>query len=72
MAMPFHKDRITLYTVSPFSSGPAGSLHSSLHENYSMRELVEGGWVQSRTIGRASHSLISHTKGARSTREGEG
>ena len=33
---------------------------------------VEGVWVQSRTIGRASHSLISHTKGARNAREMEG
>ena len=37
-----------------------------------MREIVEGVWVQSRTIGRASHSLISHTKGEGSTREVEG
>ena len=43
---------------SPFSSGLAGSRSS--------RGSLSG------TIGRASHSLISHTKGARSTREVEG
>ena len=30
------------------------------------------GFTLSGTIGRASHSLISHTKGARNTREVEG
>ena len=39
----------------------------SLHE--SLKWKVEGVWGSlSGTIGRASHSLISHTKGARSTR----
>ena len=73
--MPFRKDRITLHTMSPFSSGLAGSLHTSLHESYLLNGRVQGVWVQSRTIGRVSHSLISHTKGARSTRDapqGEG
>ena len=73
--MPFRKARITLHTMSPFSSGLAGSLHTSLHESYLLNGRVQGVWVQSRTIVRASHSLISHTKGARSTRhapQGEG
>ena len=72
LVMHFCKARITLYTMNPSSSGLAGSLSLSLHENYSMGKLVEGVWVQSRTFGRASHSLISHTKGARSTGEVEG
>ena len=56
--------------LSPFSSGLAGSLSSSLHENYSMGELKEWG-VHSVEQLAVSHSLVSHTKGARSTREVE-
>ena len=54
--------------MNQFCSELAGSLSSSLHEIYSMRDLKECG-VHS--IDRASHSLISNTKGARSTRKVE-
>ena len=60
--MPFRKDRITLYTMSPFSSGLAGSLHSPLHENYSMRELrelKECGFTQEQLAERHIHSLAT-------------
>ena len=42
LATPFHKVSVSS-GLSPFSSGLAGSLSSSLHENYSMGELKECG-----------------------------
>ena len=59
--------------MSSFSSGLAGSLCSSLRENYSMGDLKECG-VHSVEQLAVFHIywIISHTKGARSWREVEG
>ena len=43
--------------MRPFNSKPAGSLHSSLHGNYSLGELKECGTLSRKTAEHHIHSL---------------